>query len=69
MKLVPDWRDAWRWLSVQLAAATALLATAYDYLPAVRSYLPEGWVKWAAILFIAARILHQNTPGNGGGAK
>ncbi len=44
MKLIPDWRSAWRFLSVQLAAATALLATAYDYLPAVRSYLPEGWV-------------------------
>lgn len=63
MKLIPDWREAWRFLSIQIATATALLATAYDYLPAVRTYLPEGWVKWAAILVIAARIVHQNTPG------
>lgn len=63
MRLIPDWREAWRFLSVQLAAGTALLATAYDYLPAVREYLPEGWVKWAAILVIAARVLHKNTSG------
>lgn len=61
--LIPDWRDAWRFLSVQAAAAVALLATAYDYLPAVREYLPEGWVKWAALLVIAARILNQRMPG------
>ena len=62
MKLIPDWRQAWRYLSIQLAAATALLAAAYDYLPAVRDYLPEGWVKWAAIVIIAARVVHQSTP-------
>ena len=28
MKLIPEWRDAWRFLSVQLAAAIALLAAA-----------------------------------------
>lgn len=33
--LVPDWKEAWSWLSVQLAAGIAALATAYDYLPAV----------------------------------
>lgn len=64
--LVPDWKDAWRWLSVQLAALMAVLATAYDYLPVVRDYLPEGWVKWAALLLIAGRVLNQQTPG---GAK
>lgn len=65
LRLTPDWRNAWRWLSVQLAAATALLATAYDYLPAIRTYVPDGWIKWAALLIIAGRILHQR---NAGGA-
>ncbi len=59
MKLIPDWRDAWRFLSVQLAAAIALLAAAYDYLPMIRDYVPEGWVKWAALLIIAGRVMHQ----------
>ena len=62
MKLIPDWRQAWRFLSVQLAAAIALLAAAYDYLPAIRTYVPEGWVKWAALLIIASRVLHQSVP-------
>ena len=62
MKLIPDWRQAWRFLSVQLAAAIALLAAAYDYLPAIRTYVPEGWVKWAALLIIAGRVLHQAVP-------
>jgi hypothetical protein len=66
MKLVPDWRDAWRFLSVQLAAAIALLAAAYDYLPVIRDYVPEGWVKWAALLVIAGRVLHQSVPGDAG---
>jgi hypothetical protein len=42
----------------------ALLATAYDYLPAIRDYVPEGWVKWAAILIIAARVMNQRLPGD-----
>ncbi len=62
MKLIPDWRDAWRFLSVQLAAAIALLAAAYDYLPMIRDYVPEGWVKWAALLIIAGRVMHQQDP-------
>lgn len=64
MKLIPDWRHSWRFLSVQLAAVIALLATAYDYLPAIRDYVPEGWVKWAALLIIAARVAHQKVPGD-----
>jgi hypothetical protein len=60
---IPEWRQAWRFLSVQAAAALALLAAAYDYLPAVREYLPEGWMKWAALLVIAARILNQQSAG------
>ena len=64
MNLIPDWRHAWRFLSVQLAAVIALLATAYDYLPAIRTYVPEGWVKWAALLIIAARVMNQRLPGD-----
>ena len=64
LRLVPDWRHAWRFLSVQLAAVIALLATAYDYLPAIRDYVPEGWVKWAASLIIAARVMNQRLPGD-----
>ncbi len=59
LRLVSDWREAHRWLSVQLAALITLLAMAYDYLPAVRENLPEGWVKYAVPLILLGRILDQ----------
>lgn len=62
--LIPDWRQAWRYASVRLAALLALLSTAYDYLPAIQSYLPEGWVKWFALAIILARVLQK--AGDGG---
>lgn len=60
VKLIDDWKDSWKFLSVQLAAALALLDTAYEYLPAVQTYLPEGWVKWIALAIIVGRIIKQN---------
>ena len=59
VKLIEDWKQSWRFLSVQLAAAQALLDVAYEYLPAVKSYLPEGWVKWIALAIIVARVIKQ----------
>lgn len=60
VKLIDDWKDSWKFLSVQLAAALALLDTAYEYLPAVQTYLPEGWVKWIALAIIVGRVIKQN---------
>ena len=60
VELIDDWKDSWKFLSVQLAAALALLDTAYEYLPAVQTYLPEGWVKWLALAIIVGRIIKQN---------
>ncbi len=60
VKLIDDWKDSWKFLSIQLAAALALLDTAYEYLPAVQSYLPEGWVKWIALAIIVGRVIKQN---------
>lgn len=60
LKLIPNWRKAYRMLSVQAAALLALVAAAYDHLPVLHTYLPEGWVKWAALAVIAARIIKQD---------
>lgn len=59
MKLIPEWKRAYQYLSVQAAAGLAVLSAAYEYLPAVKEYLPEGWVKYAALVVIAARIIQQ----------
>ncbi len=65
--LIDNWREAHKFLSVQLAALVAVLSLAYDYLPAVQQYLPQGWVKWAAAAIIVGRVLKQNAAGGGNG--
>lgn len=60
VELIDDWKDSWKFLSVRLAAALALLDTAYEYLPAIQTYLPEGWVKWLALAIIVGRVIKQN---------
>ncbi|KAF7600157.1 MAG: hypothetical protein CGU28_04215 [Candidatus Dactylopiibacterium carminicum] len=59
IKLIENWREAHKFLSVQLAALMTLISFAYDYLPAVQQYLPEGWVKWIASAIILARVIKQ----------
>lgn len=61
LKLIENWRSAWRMLSVQAAALLAVLAAAYDYLPTLQTYLPEGWVKYAALVVILARVVKQES--------
>lgn len=61
MKLIENWRSAWRMLSVQAAALLGIVAAAYEYLPALQAYLPEGWVKYAALLVILARVVKQES--------
>jgi uncharacterized membrane protein required for colicin V production len=39
LQLVEDWKAAHKWASVRLSAAFAAVALAYDYLPAVQSYI------------------------------
>ena len=61
LQLVPDWKQSWRFLSVQLAGLLAVVQAAYEYLPAIQQYLPEGWVKWFAIAIIVARVVRQQS--------
>ncbi|MDB5802284.1 MAG: hypothetical protein JWL63_3223 [Rhodocyclales bacterium] len=58
-KLIDDVRKAHTFLSVQAAALLGVVALAYDYMPALQQYLPAGWVKWGALLIIAARLIKQ----------
>lgn len=58
--LIEDWKRAWRLSTIWLAAALGLLDAAAEYLPMVKTYLPEGWVKYIAAAIILARVLKQN---------
>ena len=55
MKLVPDWRRAWRWFSMQAMAVSAALQAAWLGLPPdLKSRLP---VEWLPALAIAVLVL------------
>jgi len=55
--LIPEWKQAWKFLSVQMAVVLAFLNTAYVYLPMMKEYLPESWVSGFAVIIIIARVI------------
>lgn len=59
--LVDNWKNAWKWLSIQLAALLVIMDVLAQNLPAVAAYLPEGWVKWLGIAIIVARVINQTS--------
>lgn len=59
IKLIPDWKKAYQYITVQLAGLMFLLSYAYDYLPAFQMYMPAEWVKLFALVIIGARIIKQ----------
>lgn len=64
MTLVENWRQAWRWLSVQFLAAIAILPLVWPSLPPqVTAWVPESWRPWIIVLLaiggIAGRLIDQ----------
>ena len=57
--LINEWHKAWKYLSVQIAALLAMLATAWDYIPSLQQYLDPAWVKYAALAILVARVVNQ----------
>lgn len=64
--LIEDWRQCWKLASVYLSALLAALAAAYEYLPELQQYLPAGWVKWAFLTILFARLIRQASVGRSG---
>jgi hypothetical protein len=67
MKLIPNWRDAWKWFSVQALAAIVALPFVWASLPAdVKSYLPDSAEPWILVVLAAGgligRIIDQQKP-------
>lgn len=64
LKLVPEWRKAWRWVSMQaMALATAALAT-WSLMPddlksALPSWLVPGFAAGVLIFGMAGRLVKQ----------
>jgi len=63
MKLIHDWRESWKWFSIQLAALTTALPLAWVMIPAdVKAYMPDGWEPWAFVVLGAATLIGRLIP-------
>ena len=64
MRLVRDWRQAWRWLSVQALAISAAVPGAWLAIPEEwRAAMPAEWLAGAAVVIglmgIIGRLVDQ----------
>lgn len=64
LKLVEDWRNAWKWFSVQAMGFSVVLLGAWEVLPGdLKATLPEDLVRLLAIglltMGIAGRVVDQ----------
>ncbi len=58
MKLVPDWRRAWRWFSVQALALQGIAGAAWLAVPDdMRAAVPPDWLAVAAVALTVLGIL------------
>lgn len=67
MKLVPNWRQCWRWQSTWFLSALAVLPVVWMELPPdAKDYVPEPFrpyiVAGLAISGLIGRIRHQRGP-------
>ena len=58
MKLVSDWRKAWKWHSTHAMAIAAVLPIAWAQLPNdLKSAVPDAWLPWIAGVVLVAGII------------
>lgn len=62
--LIQNWREAWRWFSVQALFALSVLPVVWATLPdELKAEVPDGWAKWVmfavAIGGLAGRLIDQ----------
>lgn len=58
MRLVPDWREAWRWFSVQALGIVMALPIVWAGLPSdIKAWVPASWHVWVLVAIGAAGIV------------
>ena len=58
MKLVPDWKSAWKWHSTQLMVAVAALPVVWVNLPEdAKAMIPAGAEPWIPTALAVAAII------------
>jgi hypothetical protein len=64
MKFVENWKESWKWFSVQALVIIAMLPLVWTALPSdAKALLPDGWEPWVlfalAISGIVGRLIDQ----------
>ena len=59
LRLIEEWRTAYKFLSVQLAALMAVLVSVEPFLPQMAAYLPPHWQAYLSVAILVARIVQQ----------
>jgi anti-sigma-K factor RskA len=57
VKLVDGWKSAWKWASVQLAAAAVVALQLYEQFPQFQQYIPDKVFHHAMSAFVALIIV------------
>ena len=58
MKLVSDWKQAWKWHSMQAMAIAASLPIVWAQLPPdLKNAIPDAWMPWVAGGILLAGII------------
>jgi uncharacterized membrane protein YfcA len=63
--LTDEWRNAWKWLNVQLAALLVAAPILYAQLESLQAYIPPKWFRYGIALLallIAINTLRKKTP-------
>lgn len=59
LKLIDNWKSAWKYVTVQLAAVLFFLPELLPYMPELAQYLPTDWYRWLGMAILVARIVKQ----------
>lgn len=64
MKLINNFKGAWKFFSVQVAALIIFIGLLEPYMPELKELLPHDWYIFASICVILARVIkqHDNEP-------
>lgn len=59
IKLIDNWKGAWKFVTVQIAAVILFLPTLLPYMGDIAQYVPHNWYQWLGGAILVARIIKQ----------
>lgn len=57
MKLVDNWRHAWKWVSIQIAIVAAALQAAILAIPDLDKWLGDAVTHWVGLVMLVSIVL------------